>query len=93
MLSPANLPTFARVYQSVLSKSVRLSIRHRVGNTCTPSSAPPTLKLKHVFVRTAGAGNLRDMFKGIAAVGRDELTRGSRRCGSILVDSMTIAGN
>jgi hypothetical protein len=33
------------------------------------------------------------MFKGIAAVGRDELTRGSRRCGSILVDSMTIAGN
>ena len=39
------------------------------------------------------AGNLRDMFKGIAAVGRDELTRGSRSCGSILVDSMTIAGN
>ncbi len=39
------------------------------------------------------AGNLRDMFKGIAAVGRDELTRGSRRCGSILIDSMTIAGN
>jgi PmbA protein len=39
------------------------------------------------------AGNLRDMFKGIAAIGKDELTRGSRRCGSILVDSMTIAGN
>ncbi|HUX26373.1 MAG TPA: metallopeptidase TldD-related protein, partial [Burkholderiales bacterium] len=39
------------------------------------------------------AGNLRDMFKGIAAVGKDELTRGSRRCGSILIDSMTIAGN
>lgn len=39
------------------------------------------------------AGNLREMFKGIAAVGNDELTRGSRRCGSILVDHMTIAGN
>jgi len=51
------------------------------------------LKLKHVFVRTAGAGNLRDMSKGITAVGRDELMRGSRRCGSILVDSMTIVGN
>jgi len=39
------------------------------------------------------AGNLRDMFKRIAAVGRDELTRGSRRCGSILVEGMTVAGN
>ncbi|MCX7144398.1 MAG: metallopeptidase TldD-related protein, partial [Proteobacteria bacterium] len=39
------------------------------------------------------AGNLRDMFKGIVEVGKDELTRGARRCGSILVDSMTIAGN
>ena len=39
------------------------------------------------------AGNLRDMFKGIVAIGNDELTRGSRRCGSILVDSMTIAGS
>ena len=39
------------------------------------------------------AGNLRDMFKGIVAIGNDELTRGSRRCGSILVDAMTVAGN
>jgi PmbA protein len=39
------------------------------------------------------AGNLRDMFKGIVAVGSDQLTRGSRRCGSILLDGMTIAGN
>ena len=39
------------------------------------------------------AGNLKDMFRHVAAVGNDELTRGSRRCGSILVDHMTIAGN
>ena len=39
------------------------------------------------------AGNLRDMFKGIVEVGNDQLTRGSRRCGSILVDRMTIAGS
>jgi PmbA protein len=39
------------------------------------------------------AGNLADMFKGIAAVGNDVLVRGSRQCGSILVDQMTIAGN
>jgi PmbA protein len=38
------------------------------------------------------AGNLRDMFKGIAAVGSDVLVRSGRSCGSILVDSMTIAG-
>ena len=38
------------------------------------------------------AGNLLAMFTGIQAVGRDVLTRGSRQCGSILVDRMTIAG-
>ena len=38
------------------------------------------------------AGNLRDMFRGIVAVGSDAIVRGSRRCGSILVDQMTIAG-
>ena len=39
------------------------------------------------------AGNLRDMFRQIAAIGSDALTRGSRTCGSILVDGMTIAGS
>jgi len=39
------------------------------------------------------AGNLRDMYKGIVAVGNDALTRGSRRCGSILIDGMTVAGS
>ncbi len=39
------------------------------------------------------AGNLRDMFMGIAAIGSDTIVRGSRTCGSILIDQMTIAGN
>jgi PmbA protein len=39
------------------------------------------------------AGNLKDMFRGIAAVGNDVVRRGSRYCGSILVDKMTIAGD
>jgi PmbA protein len=39
------------------------------------------------------AGNLKDMFRGIAAVGNDVVRRGSRYCGSILVDRMTIAGD
>ncbi len=39
------------------------------------------------------AGNLRDMFRSVAAVGADKLTRGSRTCGSILIEQMTIAGN
>ena len=38
------------------------------------------------------AGNLRDMFKGIAAVGSDILVRSGRASGSILIDNMTIAG-
>ena len=39
------------------------------------------------------AGNLKDMYRGIAAVGSDAVVRGAYRCGSILVDNMTIAGN
>ena len=38
------------------------------------------------------AGNLKEMFKHIAAVGSDVLVRGSRRCGSVLIEQMTIAG-
>jgi PmbA protein len=38
------------------------------------------------------AGNLRDMFKGIVAVGSDVLVRSGRSSGSILIDGMTIAG-
>ena len=38
------------------------------------------------------AGDLKDMFRGIVAVGTDVVVRGSRQCGSILVDRMTIAG-
>jgi PmbA protein len=33
------------------------------------------------------------MFRSIVAIGSDTLTRGSRTCGSILIDGMTIAGN
>ena len=39
------------------------------------------------------AGNLKDMFLGVAAVGNDIVVRGSRQCGSILIDRMTIAGD
>jgi PmbA protein len=39
------------------------------------------------------AGNLLDMFAAISAVGADAVTRGSKHCGSILVDRMTIAGD
>jgi len=38
------------------------------------------------------AGNLKDMFFNIAAVGNDVLVQGSRQCGSILVEGMTVAG-
>jgi PmbA protein len=38
------------------------------------------------------AGNMRDMFMGIAEVGNDVDTRGNIRTGSLLLDRMTIAG-
>ena len=39
------------------------------------------------------AGNLRDMFMGIQAVGADAYTFGSKTVGSVLIDRMTVAGN
>jgi PmbA protein len=38
------------------------------------------------------AGNLKDMYRNIAAVGNDVDLRGSMRTGSILIEEMTIAG-
>ncbi len=39
------------------------------------------------------AGNLKDMFAGIVAIGNDMVVRGSKQVGSILIDRMTVAGN
>ncbi len=39
------------------------------------------------------AGNLRDMFAGVTAIGRDKDVRGSVQTGSILIDNMKIAGS
>lgn len=38
------------------------------------------------------AGNMRDMFKDIVAIGSDVLVRGTKNTGSILISTMTIAG-
>ena len=38
------------------------------------------------------AGNLKDMLLGISAVGSDVIIRGSKQCGSLLIDRMTVAG-
>jgi len=38
------------------------------------------------------AGNLKDMYRGLVAIGGDTLTRGNKTTGSLLVDRMTIAG-
>jgi PmbA protein len=50
-------------------------------------------EIVHPVEEVTVAGNLRDMFLGIVALGTDVETRGSRRVGSILVDRMTVAGD
>lgn len=50
-------------------------------------------EIAHPVEEVTVAGNLKDMFRGIVAVGSDVVVRGAYRCGSILVDNMTIAGN
>jgi PmbA protein len=39
------------------------------------------------------AGNLKDMFKGIEAVGADTYNMGAKSTGSILVNRMKLAGS
>ncbi|MEF8713206.1 MAG: metalloprotease PmbA [Accumulibacter sp.] len=39
------------------------------------------------------AGNLRDMFRNLAAVGNDVLVRGSKQVGSLLIEKMKVAGD
>jgi PmbA protein len=38
------------------------------------------------------AGNLKDMFRHIAAVGNDVLVQGARQSGSVLIENMMVAG-
>lgn len=38
------------------------------------------------------AGNLRELYRRISAIGKDQDPRGAIRCGSLLVDEMMIAG-
>ena len=39
------------------------------------------------------AGNMKDMFQAIVAVGNDVLTRGNKSTGSILIEKMVVAGS
>lgn len=50
-------------------------------------------KIVHAVEEVTIAGNLRDMFRHIAAVGNDVLVRGSKQVGSLLVEQMKVAGN
>ena len=50
-------------------------------------------RIQHPVHEITVAGNLRDMLLGIRAVGADVQVSGSRSTGSILLESMTIAGS
>lgn len=49
--------------------------------------------IQHPVEEVTIAGNLKEMFRGIVAVGADELVRGNKTAGSILIDRMTVAGS
>ncbi len=49
-------------------------------------------QIQHPVSEITIAGNLKDMFKGIAAIGSDVLQRGGKRSGSVLLAEMSVAG-
>lgn len=50
-------------------------------------------KIQHPVEEITIAGNLKDMFREIIAVGQDINPNISTRCGSVLIDGMMVAGN
>jgi PmbA protein len=50
-------------------------------------------EIQHAVEEITIASNLKDMFLGIQAVGNDVLAQGSKQCGSILIERMTVAGD
>ena len=50
-------------------------------------------EIQHPVEEITVAGNLRDMYRGLVAVGGDNRIPGSMRTGSWLIESMTVAGD
>jgi PmbA protein len=50
-------------------------------------------EIQHPVHEVTIAGNLRDLYRRISAIGTDQDLRGGIRCGSLLVEEMTIAGS
>ena len=49
-------------------------------------------EIQHAVQEITIAGNLRDMFRELAAIGADRIVRGTKSTGSILIPEMSIAG-
>jgi len=49
-------------------------------------------QIQHAVEEITIAGNLKDMFQQIVAIGADTITRGNKTTGSILLERMSIAG-
>jgi PmbA protein len=49
--------------------------------------------IQHAVEEITIAGNLREMFMNIVAVGADTITRGTKTTGSILIERMAVAGS
>ena len=50
-------------------------------------------RIVHPVHEVTIAGNLKDMFRQIVAVGADEYTMGGKRIGSVLIERMKVAGS
>lgn len=49
-------------------------------------------KIQYPVEEITIAGNLKEMYMNIVAIGNDVLVSGSRQCGSILIENMMVAG-
>jgi len=50
-------------------------------------------RIRHPVEEITVAGNLREMFGGVVTVGADQVVRGGRISGSVLIEEMTVGGS
>ena len=59
----------------------------------TAIAVPETSAVGVLFQEVTVAGNLKEIFLNISAIGNDHLARSSLKVGSLLIDSMTVGGD
>jgi len=81
----------ARSQEPLLRATLINAVKQLSGVTHVSVNVVPAI-IAHAVQEITIAGNLLEMFQHIVAVGADRIVRGAKSSGSVLIESMAIAG-